>query len=343
VKSAAVFMALLSSLTWAAPLSPEAKAIIPAGTGQLISLDYRMLRKFEAAMTLKGQVLPDNLKQFEIALQNISLYPDSDLETLAFGSFDDEKQSRHTVAVASGSFSAMTVLTQLRLHKLSPRKYRDYDLYPLSKKLVLTVLGEGSLLMGDAVGMETVLTFRDNHAPTIDTNKALTEIIKPIEKATVWSVLDRASTQRLLISVLGDDPKVADVARIKEKVLGSYFRMNFRGGIRFDMNVLTADPVTSAGLTSLLKMGILYKKIIANPAQKLALDNVTVASKLVSQDSEKSELQMQFKATDQQLGTLLHSHCFTAISNERKEFSGFSSAVVGNDPKGTEHMSAKPE
>ena len=339
----ALFIGLLSSLAWAAPLSPEAKGIIPAGVGQIISLDYQMLRKFGAAMTVKGQVLPDNLKQFEVALQNMGVPPDSDLESLTFASFDDGKQVPHMVAVASGSFSLMHLLTQVSLRKLSPEKYRNYDLYPVSKQLMLMVLGEGSLLMGDPVGIKTVLTFRDNHAPTIDTNKDLTEIVKPIEKATVWSVLDRTSTQRLLISALGDDPKLADITRIKRKVLGSYFRMNFKGGVRFDMDVLTADATTSAGLTSLLKVGILYKKIMANPAQRLALDNITVASKRIDQDSELSDLQLQFKANDQQLQTLLRSQCFKAISNERKEFSGFTSAVVSDDSKNAEHMSARPE
>lgn len=343
MRSVALFIGLLSSLAWAAPLTPEAKAVIPAGSGQIISIDYQMLRRFGAAMTLKEQVLPENLKQFEVALKNIGVYPDSDLATLTFGSFYDGKRAPHMVAVASGSLSAISVLTQLRLHRLSPVKYRDYDLYPVSKNLVLAVLGEGSLLMGDPAGMRTVLVFRDNHAPTIDTNKDLSQIIKPIEKATVWSVLDQTSTQRLLISALGDDPKLADVTRIKEKVFGSYFRMNFRGGIRFDMDVLTGDPVTSAALTSLLKMGILYKKIMANPAQKLALDNVNVTSKRISQDSVRSDLQMQFKANDQQLQILLRSQCFRAISNERKEFSGFTSAVVSNDPEDVEVMSERPE
>jgi hypothetical protein len=343
VKFVALCVGLLNSLAWAAPLSREAKAVIPAGAGQIISLDYQMLRRFGAAIDLKRQVLPDNLRQFEVGLQSISVYPDSDLDMLSFGSFDDEKHTPHMIAVASGSFSAMSVVTQLRLHKLSPMKYRDYDLYPVGKKLVLTVLAEGSLLMGDAAGVKTVLIFRDNHAPTIDTNKVLSEIIKPIEKATVWSVLDQTSTQRLLISALGDDPKPADVARIKQKVLGSYFRMNFKGGIRFDMDVLTADPVTSAALTSLLKIGILYKKVMANPAQKLALDDVTVASKRISQDSEQSVLEMQFKANDQELQTLLRSQCFRAIANERREFSGFTSAIVSSDAKEPEGMSARPD
>jgi len=90
-------------------------------------------------------------------------------------------------------------------------------------------------------------------------------------------------------------------------------------------------------------MGILYKKVTGNPAQKIALDNIYVTSKRNAEDSDGSHLKIQFKADDRGLQALLHSQCFAAMTTERKEFSGFTSAIVRDDPKGMEHNSKNPE
>jgi len=243
VKFVALTIGLLSSLAWAAPLSPVARGVIPVDVRQVISIDYNMLRNFTSAMALKTQVLPDNLKQFESALKKVGVNPGSDLDNLTFASFDDhsDKHLPHLVAVASGNFSSIGIVTHLPLQKLSPYKYHSYDLYSVSDALALTFLERDTMLLGDAAGIKTMLDFRDGHNPTIDTNRDFNEAMRPIEKATVWSVLDRIGTQRLLLSVLGDDPKLVSLPSIQERIFGSYFRMNFRGGIRFDMDVLTFD------------------------------------------------------------------------------------------------------
>lgn len=339
MKLAPLVIALLSSLALAAPMSPEARAVIPFDAHQIITVDYHMLRNFPSAMALKTQVLPDNLKQLERTLRNVGVNPDSDLETVTFASFDDPygRNLPSLVAVASGNFSLVGILTQLRLQQLSPSKYRSYDLYPLSKALAMTFLEHNAILLGDVAGIKAMLDLRDGHKPTIDTNSDLGDAMRPIEKATVWSVLDRIGTQRLLLSVLGNDPKLADLERVQEKILGSSFRMNFKGGIRFNMDVSTSDNITSTALTSLLKLGILYKKITGNPVQKVALDNVYVISKRDAEDPNRSDLEMQFKADDRGLQTLLHSQCFAAMTTEQKEFSGFTSAIIRDDSKQMDH------
>ena len=46
----------------------------------------------------------------------------------------------------------------------------------------------------------------------------------------------------------------------------------------------------------------------ATPAEKIAVDNTTV-------DSDSSNLQLHFKATDQQFQSLMHSDLFAAVSH----------------------------
>src|ERR1700757_4993755 len=109
---AAVTGFLVSSLAWASPLSPLARTLIPSDVRQIICVDYRTAKTFETAMTLKAQVLPDNLKAFERALNGVGVNADKEIEALTFISFDDPKQKPTSLAVVSGSFSPMTILTE---------------------------------------------------------------------------------------------------------------------------------------------------------------------------------------------------------------------------------------
>lgn len=343
VKCLALTIGLLSPLAWGAPLGPTARAIIPVDTHQIISVDYRMLRMFETAMTLGKRVLPDNLREFEDALKDVGVNPDTDLDSLTFASFDDERQTPHMVAIAVGSFSPASISSDLRQRKLVPSKNGRYDLYPVSHTLAMTFLDEDLLVLGDPLALKRVLSVREHRSLSIDSDEDVAKVMGLIDKATVWSALDRTAAQRMLLSALGDDPRLASLAGAKEKLLGAYFRMNFTGGIRFAMDVVTSDAASSAALKSLLKMGMLYKSISANPTQKVLLDHVSVASTTRSAGSDSSDLKLQFKADDQQLQILLQSECFAATSTERKGFSGFTSATVTDSSKEMAHTAPKPE
>jgi hypothetical protein len=84
--------------------------------------------------------------------------------------------------------------------------------------------------------------------------------------------------------------------------------MNFQNGVNFDLSVLTSDSVTAATLSSLVKAGMMYKKMSATPTEKVAIDSLTV-------DSDSSNLQLHFKTDDQRFQSLLHSDLFAAVSH----------------------------
>ena len=84
--------------------------------------------------------------------------------------------------------------------------------------------------------------------------------------------------------------------------------MNFQSGVNFDLSVLTSDSMTAATLSTVVKAGMLYKKLNATPAEKTALDSTTV-------DSDSSNLQLHFKSDDQKFQALMHSPLFAAVSH----------------------------
>jgi len=111
----------------------------------------------------------------------------------------------------------------------------------------------------------------------------------------------------MLHSALGDAAGLADYDTVKKRILGSRYAMNFQSGVNFDLDVITSDSMTATTLSSLVKAGMLYKKMSATATEKLALENMTV-------NSDSSNLQMHFKADDKQFQGLMHSELFAAVS-----------------------------
>jgi len=143
---------------------------------------------------------------------------------------------------------------------------------------------------------------------SLDTNGDMADMMSNVDSAPVWSILDQQGTQNMMRSALGDASKIADYETLKKHLLGSRYTMSFTSGVNFDLSVLTSDSMTAATLSSLVKAGILYKKMSATPAEKVAVDNTTV-------DSDSANLQLHFKASDQQFQSLMHSDLFAAVSH----------------------------
>jgi hypothetical protein len=299
---------LLVSMAYAMPLNSSARSCIPADLQQLISVDYRNLKDSSTAMALKQQLMPDNIKQFEGALKNIGIDPDKDVDTLTFASFRTGKQGVKGVGVASGPFNMKAVLKKMKLQKFIPVKYGTSDVYPMDGGFVMTFLDDNTLLFGDSTALHAALDTKDGKTLGLDTNGNMADMMTDVDSAPVWSILDDQGTQNMMRAALGDASRIADYETLKKRLTGSRYTMNFQSGVNFDLTVVTSDSVTASTLSSLVKAGILYKKMSATPAEKVAVDNTTV-------DSDSSNLQLHFKASDQQFQSLMHSDLFAAVSH----------------------------
>ncbi len=294
-------------MAWGAAMPSAARNAVPSTVQQIISVDYRTLKNSDTAMALKAQVLPPSLKEFEDHLKSIGIDPDKDADQLTFASYRGPKNEVRVFGVAQGSFSSKLVLKKMRLNKMKPRKYHDSDVYPMSNGMDMTFLDDNTLLFGDGPALRGALDTRDGYATGLDSNSEVADMIGPVESGTVWSVLDRQGTQNMLISALGDAGKLADFDMVKKRVQGSRYSMNFTNGVTFDLDVAASDSVTAGTLSSLVKAGVIYRKMTASPVEKVALQNVVV-------NSDGSDLQMHFKADDKQFQSLLHSDLFAAVS-----------------------------
>jgi len=310
MKSVKITLAIIlfySLSAWATPLGSSARTVIPSDIQQIISVDYRALKNSDTAMALKAQVLPPALKEFEAALKGVGINPDKDVEQLTFASYRAGKQGVKVIGVAQGSFSTATVLKKIKLNKLKPVKYRQADVYAMSGGMQMTFLDDDTLAFGDMAALKGALDARDGYASGLDSNSQIVDLIGGVDSGPVWSVLDQQGTQNMMRSALGDASRLADYETIKKRILGSRYTMNFQSGVNFDLDVATSDSVTAGTLSTLIKAGVLYKKMSATPIEKVALDSVTV-------NSDSSNLQMHFRSDDKQFQSLLHSDLFAAVS-----------------------------
>jgi len=292
---------------WGAAMPSSARTAIPADVQQIITVDYRALKNSDTAMALKQQVLPPSLKEFEGELKSVGISPDKDVDELTFASYRTQNKGVRVVGVAQGSFSSKKVLAKMRLNKVKPARYHDSDLYPMGNGMNMVFLDDNTLLFGDGSAVKGALDARDGYASSLDANEQVAEMIGPVESGTVWSVLDQQGTQNMLLSALGDAGRLADFDMVKKRVLGSRYTMNFQSGVNFDLDIVTSDAMTASTLSSLVKAGVLYRKMTATPIEKAALENVSV-------NSDSSNLQMHFRADDKQFQSLLHSDLFAAVS-----------------------------
>jgi len=177
----------------------------------------------------------------------------------------------------------------------------------MAEGMQMTCLDDSTLLFGDASALRGSLDARDGYVQTLDSNPDISNLIDGVEGGSVWSILDQKGTQNMLMSALGDASRLADYDTIKKRIIGSRYTMNFSNGVNFDLDVMTSDSVTAATLSSLVKAGVLYKRMTASPVEKAALQDVSV-------DSDSSKLQMHFKADDKQFQSLMHTSLFAAVS-----------------------------
>ncbi len=303
---AVVVLFALAAPAYAATLGTAANSVIPAEVQQIISVDYRRLNDSPTALALKARILPENLKQFETALRGVAINPEKDMDNLTFASFRKDKTLK-IIGLASGQFGRAKVLQRMRKAKIRPTRYRTALIYPMGNGMQLTFLDDFTMLFGDSSAVRGALDTRDGLSESLNSNGGVTDMINAVSAGAVWSVLDQTGTQNMMRSALGNAAALADYESVKKRLLGSRYTMSFDNGVRFDLDVQTADNMTAATLASLVKAGMLFRKMNAKGAEKDALENINV-------ENESSNLRLRFKSDDQKFQALLGSELFNQVS-----------------------------
>ena len=293
---------------FAASLGTAARTVIPIEVQQIINVDYRRMKNSETAMDMKAKLLPPNMKQFEDALKDIGINPDKDIDQITLASFRQKDHGLQMIGIAQGQFPRKKLMLKITKEKIKGTKKNGSMIYPMAGGMQMTFLDDWTMLFGDISAVKAALDARDDSSQSLNANKDITDMIPSVEQGTVWSVLDSAGTQTMLKSALGNASNLAEYDDVKSRLLGSRYTMDFDRGVDFNLSVVTSDNTTAATLSTIMKAGMMFKKMNASPSEKTAIDDTNV-------DSDNTRLIVHFKADDNSFQSLLDSPMFASVTH----------------------------
>ena len=292
----AVLIAVASIAAGASALGTSARSVIPSDVQQIISVDYRQVINSQTATELHDRVLPENLKQFEAALKGVGIDPQRDIDQLTFAAFRDKTMLR-MVGVAQGQFSLKKTIARLKVRKITPTKLRTALVYPMGNGMNMSLLDEN--MINDQI-------FVNGQIKSLNSNSDILDLMPAVDSGAVWSVLDTIGTENMMNSALGDVTKLTSYETLKKRLRSSRYVMNFGSGVRFDLDVITSDNMTAAGLSTLVQAGMMFRKSQATGVEKSALEDMSV-------NSDSNQLKVHFKSDEKQFQTLIGSDLFAAM------------------------------
>lgn len=292
---------------FAAPLATNARAVIPFQVQQIINVDYRRMKNSDTAMQMKNKLMPPNMKQFEDALKSVGVVVDKDIDEITLAAFRTKSSGLKLVGIAQGMFPRKKILLRIKKQAIKPKKMNNSFVYPMSGGMVMTFLDENTMLFGDQAAVQASLNARDDSSESLNANSNVTDMISSVDSGTLWSVLDAEGTQTMMKGALGTASSLAEFDDIKKRLTGSRYTVDFDHGVDFNLNVVTSDTMTAATLASVLKAGMMFRKMNATPTEKTAIDDTNV-------DSDAGKLVVHFKADDKSFQSLLDSPMFAAVT-----------------------------
>jgi hypothetical protein len=137
-------------------------------------------------------------------------------------------------------------------------------------------------------------------------NSTMLDMMQAVDSEPLWSILDQKGTQTMMRSVLGDAAQLTDYETVKKQLLSSRYTMNFRNGVKFNLDVMTPNTFTAATMSSLLNAAALYKKMSGTSTEKQAIDATSIGS-------NSGTLEVRFAVSDSQFSALLQSPLFQTV------------------------------
>ncbi|MCL2660739.1 MAG: hypothetical protein FWD64_09515, partial [Acidobacteriaceae bacterium] len=290
----------------AAQLSNDARESIPRDVQQIIVVDYRSMQNSSAAMELKDKVLPPEVKRLEEALTSSGLKVDHDTDALAFASYRLGDQSR-IVGIAQGQFQTKDIMAYFAKNKIKPVKLRNSDIYPMGKNgMSVVFLDQTTMVFADKEALQDAMDARDGLIPNFLANSDMMNEMASVDQQTVWSLLDQKGTQTMMSGVLGSAAQIADYDTVRDRMKSSRYTMDFKNGVKFEMNVVMSDTMTAALAATAMKGVTLLRKAQGSVDEKSALNSTTI-------DSSAGTLRVSYSASDSQFSSLLSSDLFKSV------------------------------
>ena len=298
-----------ATLASAAQLSTDARGAIPHDVQQLVVIDYRAMENSPTAMDLRNRVMPPELKQFDEALTKSGLNENHDVESLAFALYRSSSsgESLQTVGIAQGQFDMQGILANFKKQKVKATMVRNNSIYPMTKAgMMLCFVDPSTMIFGDKDAVTKALDARDGVSQSMLNNGAMMSAMQSVDSAALWSVLDSKGTQTMMKQLLGDAGSVTDFQSVQQRLVASWYSMDFQHGVKLDLTIQTGDTFAAATISSLMTAAVMLRKMSASDTEKQALNATDI-------ESSAGNLSIHFATSDSEFSSLLQSPLFKTV------------------------------
>lgn len=298
--------AALVAPAFAAQLGSTAQSVLPSTTRQIVSVNYHRLTASPLALSVEGQVLPDQMRNVQHLLAEGGINVQQNLSRLTFATYANGK-TIGLIGIAEGDFDGFQTshFFHPTAHYPNPPQYEGVTYYNTGS-LDFYLPDPTTFVFGDYQSIKTAIETQSGAQPSLDQNSQLTDLIAGTESSDVWSVLDAAGAQGLIGS-LASGASTFNASVLASHFQGARYTIDFSNDVKVNLELMTDDPV-SAGLASTgLRAAVLYKEYRAkNPALKNLLNEVEV-------DSAGNDAFLQVETPQSQVADLLHTQLFQSI------------------------------
>lgn len=293
-----------AALSAASPLTSTAKRWLPSQSQQVIAVDQAALRNSELAGSMREQFSPQDLKLVAQDLKQVGVDLETEVSTLTFVTVRAKAGDLRSLLIAQGNFANKAAV--LKKNKTAFRIYRKRTIYSLKNGADLVLADTNTAIIGDSTAVRMSIDADADSSKSANSRKDLLDMMAAVDSGQVWSILDAEGSRYMLRNSLGKASELADFDAIRNRILGTHYTADLAKNLRLNMSLITSDSVTAATLASLLKAGIVLKKLNAAADEKLALESL-----LVQTDAARVNVRMQMESERAQ--RLMNSDLFAGL------------------------------
>jgi hypothetical protein len=260
----------------AAALAPRAKAgerdtalarIFPKDTAAIAYINLKAAHQQPWFDLAERNLLPLRLRKITFQLSNAGLDPNSQVETLAWGTLSAGKSGAGQIlGVAFGHFSQIGVEDYWRDHKVPSVELRGVRVFDMGGgggdgDLYLGFLDASTIVFGQPDALDKLLAVYDQGEPSLAENSALVSQIRAARTDSMaWAVWNKDFSSAALRQLLPGIAESREAAQLLKGIDSMELDATNQDGLSAQSQIVCASRASAASLAAILQLGLAYRQ-----------------------------------------------------------------------------------
>lgn len=305
----------------AGSLPTEVIGIFPRDVAEFAVADLRQVRTLSWFPEFQKQVLPDQLRQFELFLASPGMGADSFVEQVAWGVVPSSsaprpsqgaKGSQETIIVALGQFSPESTDAYFRARKRKVVNILNYSLYPLGGGSgdggsFVCFMNSTVAVLGGREELERVIGIDENEEPSLLSNSDLAPLISQANPhSVIWGVLSASNALMEMQQLIPLIAKLPQSQQLLSTVHAFTLEIDADRGTQSSFEAVCASSDDAKTLAALLQAGLLYQSSHSGAS----IEEVSALLNQAKVGASGDRLDVTLQLADDQVVALLQHNSF---------------------------------